>query len=153
MIVVLSFDEELVAKIVKKISKFLRQQFFFPGPMEPHPDHRNTALVVWSALQAIESSHRPDAYSYEISVQSPINILVDITAQAEEKAKVMSMYESQNKQNNYEELVTALDKGRTFSLSSDINYAEGFYRYSQNQLTKDLTGVLIDLVKAYFHFS
>jgi len=149
----LNLDEKLVVKTVNKIRQISPAVVFFPGLMEPHPDHRNTALVVWSALRAIESSQRPDAYSYEISVQSPINILVDITAQAEEKAKVMSMYESQNKQNNYEELVTALDKSRTFSLSSEIDYAEGFYRYSQNQLTKNLTEVLIDVVRGYFHFS
>jgi LmbE family N-acetylglucosaminyl deacetylase len=146
----LNFDEMLVADIVSKISQISPAAVFFPGLMEPHPDHRSASLLVWSALQGITENIRPEAYSYEISVQSPINLLVDITSQAEQKAEVMSLYNSQNIQNNYEELVTALDKGRTFSLSSEVDYAEGFYHYSRNQLKKNLTEVLVDLVRNYF---
>lgn len=147
----LNFGVALVAKIVSKITQISPSVVFFPGPMEPHPDHRNTALLVWSALQGIEANQRPDAYSYEISVQSPVNFLVDITAQAKKKAEVMSMYKSQSEQNNYEDLVTALDKARTFSLSSEVDYAEGFYRYNGKQVAKNLTEVLVDLVRNYFH--
>ena len=146
----LDFDEMLVAKIGDKINQISPAVVFFPGLMEPHPDHRSTSLLVWSALQGITEDKRPDAYSYEISVQSPVNFLVDITSQAEQKAEVMSIYNSQNMQNNYEELVTALDKGRTFSLSAEVNYAEGFYHYSRNHLEKNLTEVLVELVQDYF---
>ena len=146
----LDFDAMLVARIVDKITHILPAAVFFPGLMEPHPDHRSTALLVWSALQDLTSNKRPEAFSYEISVQSPVNFLVDITNQAQKKAEVMKIYKSQNTQNNYEELVTALDIGRTFSLSSEVHYAEGFYRYNKNQMTKNLSEVLIDLVSDYF---
>ena len=62
----------------------------------------------------------------------------------------MSIYNSQNMQNNYDELVTALDKGRTFSLTAEVKYAEGFYRYKENQMAKNLSEVLIDLISDYF---
>ena len=146
----LSFNAMLVAKIVSKINQISPAVVFFPGLMEPHPDHRTTSLLVWSALQGITENKRPDAYSYEISVQSPVNFLVDITSQAEQKSEVMSIYHSQNMQNNYDELVTALDKARTFSLSAEVNYAEGFYHYNKNQLKKNLTEILVDLVRNYF---
>jgi LmbE family N-acetylglucosaminyl deacetylase len=146
----LNFNAMLVAKIVSKINQISPAVVFFPGLMEPHPDHRTTSLLVWSALQGITDNKRPDAYSYEISVQSPVNFLVDITSQAEQKAAVMSIYNSQNMQNNYDELVTALDKGRTFSLTAEVKYAEGFYRYKENQMAKNLSEVLIDLISDYF---
>lgn len=144
----LSFNKLLVAKVMSKIREVSPAVVFFPGPMEPHPDHRNTALLVWSALQGLILKERPIAYSYEISVQNPINVLVDISMQIEEKSAVMKMYSSQNSQNNYEELVQALDKGRTFSLSDGVASAEGFYRYNDKQLENSLgvtLGNIIDL--------
>ena len=46
-----------------------------------------------------------------------------------EKNMVMQVYKSQNAENNYPELVSALNKGRTFSLPKNVKYAEGFYRF------------------------
>jgi hypothetical protein len=53
--------------------------------------------------------------------------LIDITAQSLAKEGAMQVYESQNKENNYPELVAALDKGRTFSLPKEVKFAEGFF--------------------------
>ena len=39
----------------------------------------------------------------------------------------MQIYFSQNQENNYPELVLALDKGRTFSLPQSVKFAEGFF--------------------------
>jgi LmbE family N-acetylglucosaminyl deacetylase len=117
--------------------------------MEPHPDHRNTALLVWSALQGLVVKDRPSVYSYEISVQSPINVLVDISQEHQKKSRVMAIYSSQNCQNNYEDLVRALNKSRTFSLPKGVDYAEGFYRYSEQQLENSLETTLASIVKLF----
>ena len=47
---------------------------------------------------------------------------------------LMQIYKSQNKENNYPELVLALDKGRTFSLPQEVKYAEGFFRFKASDL-------------------
>lgn len=142
-------NEPLISKIVGKIKEISPVVVFFPGPMELHPDHRNTALLVWAALQNLTVQDRPDAYSYEISVQNPVNVLVDITEQYQDKKVVMGMYSSQNSQNNYEELVRALDKGRTFSLPTEVDYAEGFYRYSERQLENSLATTLMQITSLF----
>ena len=60
----------------------------------------------------------------------------------------MEIYVSQNKENNYPELVVALDKGRTFSLSREVEFAEGFFKYQKGDLNLslgDMTHAVIDL--------
>jgi len=61
----------------------------------------------------------------------------------------MKIYASQNNQNNYEDLVHALDKARTFSLPSKVDYAEGFYCYHDSQLTHGLAETLSQIVAEY----
>ena len=60
---------------------------YFPGLLEIHPDHRTAALLVWEALQSVrEHNFYPEPISYEISVQNPINMLINISAQITKKA-------------------------------------------------------------------
>ena len=75
-------------------------------------------------------------------------MLIDITTQIEAKEGVMKVYASQNKENNYTELVIALNKGRTFSLPKDVKFAEGFFRYQIKDLDlsiDEMTHLVIDL--------
>tara|TARA_B100000686_G_scaffold328268_1_gene388080 strand:+ start:1427 stop:2155 length:729 start_codon:yes stop_codon:yes gene_type:complete len=122
---------------------------YFPGPLEIHPDHRTTAFLVWEALQKVrEQNFYPEPISYEISVQNPVNMLINISNQIKKKQKAMDLYASQNGQNNYPELVLALDKGRTFSLPTKVKFAEGFFRYQSKDLDlslKEMTKLVIDL--------
>ena len=122
---------------------------YFPGPLEIHPDHRTTALLVWEALQRVrEHNFYPQPISYEISVQSPVNMLINISDQITKKQQAMDLYVSQNIQNNYSELVLALDKGRTFSLPAAVKFAEGFFRYQSKDLDlslREMAKLVIDL--------
>ena len=84
----------------------------------------------------------------EISVQNPINILIDITEQMPEKVKAMQIYASQNQENNYPDLVTALNRSRTLTLPPDVKYSEGFFQYSEKDLQislRDMTHHIINL--------
>ena len=122
---------------------------YFPGPLEVHPDNRTTALIVWEALQRVRQENiYPEPISYEISVQNPINMLINISDQIKTKQKAMDLYVSQNGQNNYSELVLALDKGRTFSLPNKVKFAEGFFRYQTKDLDlsfREMTRLVVDL--------
>ena len=122
---------------------------YFPGPLEIHPDHRTTAFLVWEALQrAREHNFFPEPISYEISVQSPVNMLINISDQIKKKQQAMDLYVSQNIQNNYSELVLALDKGRTFTLPTEVKFAEGFFRYQSKDLDlglREMAKLVIDL--------
>jgi len=147
----LDHNESLVGKITDTIRSLAPAAVFFPGPFEIHPDHRATAFLVWSALQQLpEKGVSPEAIAYEIGVQNPVNLLIDVTDQYAEKKEAMAIYASQNNENNYEELVLALDKGRTFSLPAQVEFAEGFFRFQSKDMglsLQEVTHKIVDLYK------
>lgn len=144
----LAVTEPLIARIQQSFTQLKPRSVFFPGPMEIHPDHRAAALVVWAALQAAKLE-TITAYSYEISVQNPTNMLIDITPYVTEKARAMDVYASQNGLNSYPNLVTALDIARTFSLPEAVTHAEAFCRYQPEDLNQSLADILDIQIKAY----
>ncbi|PCJ27749.1 MAG: hypothetical protein COA96_02545 [SAR86 cluster bacterium] len=146
----LNQSEKLLSKVVHTIEDLKPASVFFPGPLEIHPDHRAAAQLIWAALQSMANADKPRAYAYEISVQNPVNIFIDITSQRECKEQAMAAYASQNSENNYEELVLSLDKGRTFSLPTEVSHAEGFYHFSEADLGLSLREVTHRIIDLYF---
>ena len=143
-------DTELVERIAAAITGLAPASVFFPGPMEIHPDHRAAGFAVWAGLQQVYQQNliRPLAIAYEISVQNPINFCIDITAEKAGKEAVMAVYASQNSENNYPELVIALNKTRTLSLAPEVGYAEGFFQFSEKDLgipLREMTHHMINL--------
>ena len=146
----LDYNESLVGKITDTIRALAPAAVFFPGPFEIHPDHRATAFLVWSALQQLHGNGIvTEAIAYEIGVQNPVNLLIDVTEQYAEKKKAMAIYASQNSENNYQELVLALDKGRTFSLPAKVEFAEGFFRFQSKDMALSLQEVTHKIVDLY----
>jgi len=146
----LDHNESLVGKITDTIRALAPAAVFFPGPFEIHPDHRATAFLVWSALQQLRGNGIvTEAIAYEIGVQNPVNLLIDVTDQYAEKKEAMAIYASQNNENNYEELVLALDKGRTFSLPAQVEFAEGFFRFQSKDMGLSLQEVTHKIVDLY----
>jgi LmbE family N-acetylglucosaminyl deacetylase len=127
----------LAQRLLDEIRGLKPSAVFFPGAFELHPDHRGCALLAWQVLQRI-GVDAPAAVSYEISTQSPVNCLVDITDVMEYKQRALQAYQSQLNQNNYVEVSTALNKLRTFTLPAKVEWAEGFYRYSPVELAGTL---------------
>lgn len=140
----------LVSKTSAAIASIGAATVFFPGPLEAHPDHRAAAQLVWLALQSSPAHEALSALSYEIGNQNPINRMLDTSAVIRDKARVMSCYNSQNSENNYEDLVLALDKGRTFTMPPEVQHCEGFYEYSPAQRGKSLREVTLEIVELYF---
>ncbi len=146
----LAVTHSLIARIMETMRKLKPQAVFFPGPMELHPDHRVAALLVWKALQLLQPLSWPiEIYSYEISVQSPANRLIDITPHVKTKEAAMAVYASQNELNSYPELVLALDKARTFTLPAHVSHAEAFCRYETNDLNFSLAEILQSKINGY----
>jgi N-acetylglucosamine malate deacetylase 1 len=128
----------LIEKVADVIGRIGAASVFFPGPLEPHPDHRMTAQVVWAGVQSLAAARRPEVYSYDISVQSPCNRLIDITAEMPAKRRAMAIYVSQNDLNAYPSLIESLNVARTFSLPAAVNHAESFYCFSDEDLRSSL---------------
>ncbi len=147
----LRVDAERTELFASAIRKLQPAAVFFPGPLEIHPDHRAAGLLAWAALQSLEAGEpKPLALSYEITALNPINLLIDITAQMRRKREAMAVYVSQNSQNSYPDYVTALNRSRSFSLSSEVIYAEGLYHYDKDQLRRPLPEVVREIVAGYF---
>ena len=130
----------LVEQIVALIRHHQPAAVFFPGVYELHPDHRATTAIVWQALSELnnQSQQQCQAISYEISVQSPVNCLVDISETMHGKRSALNVYLSQLAENNYIDVVMAMNKLRTLTLGPEVIYAEGFYKYSQSDLENSL---------------
>jgi len=143
-------SERLAERIAAAIGRLAPASVFFPGPMEIHPDHRAAGFAVWGGLQQVYQRNeiRPLAIAYEISVQNPINFCIDITDEKDGKRAVMAVYASQNSENNYSELVIALNKTRTLSLAPEVGYAEGFFQFSEKDIgipLREMTHHMINL--------
>lgn len=141
-------------KLINKIATFIEstkpQSVFFPTPMELHPDHRATAQLVWEGLIKAKS-FQGNALAYDISIQGQVNYLIDISNVIGEKSTLMSQYSSQLTENNYISIIESLDKARTYTLSSEVTAAEGFYQYPF--IEGDLTSHTIKTLKPYWEES
>ncbi len=142
----INFDDNLIQNIADIIDDSNANTVFAPSSMELHPDHRMTTELVWSALK--RTKNRPDFYTYEISVQSQINYLVDITKVMPQKKSLLSLYASQLEQNNYMDLMVSMNRLRTYTLPENIAYAEGFYYYG-NEHDMDYRAQLISDIEPY----
>jgi len=159
----LSVNQELIAKAVETVRRCSPKSVFFPAPFEPHPDHRMTMRIVWAALQSLQNQLTqaenlaannsenllPTPFSYEIGCQSPVNTALDITDVIERKREVMAFYASQNSENDYPNLVEALDRGRTFSLPEHVCAAEAFFRYQISDISKEISDLTQEFVEKY----
>lgn len=130
-------NDELSRQLAALITRHKPAAVFFPGVLELHPDHRNTALLLWRSLQLL-GAQAPLAIAYEITGQSPANCLIDITRENDAKQQAIACHASQLGENNYQEVICALNKLRTLTLSPAVQAAEAFYRYSPQELALPL---------------
>ena len=120
---------------------------FFPTPLEYHPDHRVTADLVWSSVAQM-ANFKSELYSYEITTQAPINLLIDTTDVAAEKYDVVKLYATQLTQSKYLALTRAMDTARTFTLALDRDAAEGFFHFAARDRT--LESYLLESATKFF---
>jgi|GEM_PF-734344 len=97
---------------------------FFPSMLEPHPDHRAAAVLAWETLRQLNFPAQP--IGFDISVQGMSTLLVDITPVMAQKLAAMRCHASQEAQRPYHERILALNRSRTWSLPTEVQYAESF---------------------------
>ncbi len=145
-------DRELkvTLQLKKRVSDLINDiqpaSIFFPSPMEYHPDHRTAAELVWEGLQEARFSGR--ALSYSISSPGRINHLIDISSVVKEKNELISFFKSQLKENNYNDVINALDRSRTYTLPKDVIAAEGFFEFQTGNV--DLATQVLSALRPYW---
>ncbi len=140
-------NQQTIAKAKALITNTKVASIFFPTVLEYHPDHRSTAELVWTARNEL-TEFEGQMYSYEITTQAPINLLIDTSDVALEKYSVVDLYATQLTQSKYLALTQAMDTARTFTLPLDITAAEGFFHYADT--TVSLEEQLFTSVAHYF---
>lgn len=116
------FPNEKLFGVLKEVRP---RTVFLPALQEFHPDHRATTNLLWEAL--CESEYEGELWLYEISRQSEVNRLIDITSALKQKLKATRCYQSQLRQNNYESVILGLNQARSYTLGPEVTHAEGFW--------------------------
>ena len=145
----LDMNEFTIKQAKEQIDRVRPKAVFFPGVYELHPDHRAAAQIVWKALQT-DNNEQIVPVSYEVLVQSPVNLLVDVSNTMYKKKAAIACYASQLAENRYLDISMAMARLRTLTLGSEVNYAEGFYRFGPNDLTSDLESCFKGKLSRFF---
>lgn len=144
----LTVDALSIERVAAYIEQVAPASIFFPSLLEYHPDHRATAFILASAVLSLPKREMC-CFSYDISVHGFINRLIDISSVVEKKAQAMDVYLSQLEENQYSDLVLALNRTRAYTLSDSITHAEGLYQFARDEL-QDLKGFMKNRVTRYW---
>jgi len=143
----LALSEALLERIETLLTAIRPRAVFFPGVFELHPDHRACALLVWEALRC-HGDAAVQAVAYEITAQSPVNCLVDITAVMPLKQQAIAAYRSQHANKDYGAIEAAFNRVRSLTLGTEVQWAEGFWKYSAEERQDTLQAWLLQRVTA-----
>ncbi len=143
-------DGKLVEKlkeIEEKLKEILLKErydgIFCPSFFEKNKDHKALAYSLIKILQSIrikdsfqEKFWNTKVYFYEIYEPQNVNLLFDISDLIEKKIEAIRSFNSQLKIKDFERQILGLNAYRTFTLSKDYKYAEGYLSYKFQDILK-----------------
>lgn len=127
-------DEGLVQRVTQALADRGADLLYAPSPWEFHPDHRQAAAI---AAEAVRRTGTRIAY-YEVGAPLRPNLLLDITALAETKARAMQCFGSQQDHQDYGRQIRALNEYRSYSLPREVLAAEAYLLLSAADLDAGL---------------
>ncbi len=108
--------------MVKEVSEYSADLVFVPSPLENHDQH----LEVFSSyLDALKMVGKVDTALFEVWATVVPNMVVDITEQAERKAKAIAAHATQVKKVDYVNMAKGLNQYRAISCQGS-GQAEAF---------------------------
>ena len=107
-----------------------------PSLWEIHPDHLAAARATLEAVAELVKTREnaPILMFYEIGAPQRVDFLLDITSVWPLKLQAMQDFASQNSMQDYPRLIEALNAYRTYTLPSEVRYAEGYTLVSPQML-------------------
>ncbi len=121
----LEFGEELVERVRGAVVACGADLIYSPSLREVHPDHRVLAMAVTEALRRLGGGLR--VAFYEVGIPLAPNLLLDISDLISIKGEAMSCFISQLAIQRYDQHIVALNRYRTYTLSSEVAAAEAFF--------------------------
>lgn len=145
-------QEKIEEKIREIISKDFYDGIFCPSFEEFHKDHKTIAFSLIKILQAIriddslqEKIWNTKFYFYEIFQAQKVNSLFDITEFIDLKKEAIKKFESQLEKKDFLSQIIGLNSYRSFTLSKESKFAEGFITFNfQEILKKPITDFIKD---------
>lgn len=123
----LAGHEGLVTAVLGQIQNLDPQVVLAPSLQEIHPDHLGLARAVIAALSQLrELQPKPVLMQYEVGAMLTANMLVDITPVWALKHQAMHCFVSQLKQQDYARHIEGLNTFRTYTLTSEVKFAEAY---------------------------
>jgi O-antigen biosynthesis protein len=121
----LTTSSALVKKLTALIQSLQIDLVYAPSPWEIHPDHRQAALLAAYSVLNVGGPCR--LAFYEVGNPLRPNLLLDITGpRVDLKRQAMDCFASQQIYQDYSEKILALNRYRSYTLSSEVMYAEAF---------------------------
>jgi LmbE family N-acetylglucosaminyl deacetylase/glycosyltransferase involved in cell wall biosynthesis len=133
-------DRSLVAneKLIKRLSKLLDSYrptlVYAPSPLEFHPDHRATAMLLWQAVQ--HAGIETQVAFYEVNHPLNVNTLVDISEVIEQKRQACDAYKSQLQYCPYTEFAVSLNRFRALTVAGSCGYVEGYFLLDSREIAR-----------------
>jgi len=123
-----------LAQMISLLNDYTPQLVYVPSPMEFHPDHRATCFLLCDAIAGYAGDF--EVAFYELGQPICVNRLVDITPVLDQKKNAVGVYESQLKEQPYDEVCFSLDRYRSMTLPDTMTHAEGFSLWSAALIKK-----------------
>ncbi len=135
--------KEIEEKLKEILLKEKYEGIFCPSFFEKNKDHKALAYSLIKILQSIrikdsfqENFWNTMIYFYEIYEPQKVNLLFDISDLIEKKIEAIRSFNSQLRIKDFERLVLGLNAYRTFTLSKDYKYVEGYLSYKFQDILK-----------------
>ena len=121
----LAATTEVMAKLEAVLAELQPDLVYVPFFLDPHPDHRAVDDILVSVAEAGRYRFRCCAYE----TWSPLipNVLVDVSAQMQDKLAAIRCHASQVRCIDYARLIEGLNIYRTIQCAERVQYAEAFY--------------------------
>lgn len=124
----LSGQADLAGRVLEIMHRTQVTLVLAPSLWEIHPDHLATSRAVWSAVAQMHAlgSPLPALMFYEVGSPLRPNCLMDCTDVWHKKVAAMQCFESQMAVQDYARHITALNAYRTYTLATEVRFAEAF---------------------------
>ena len=131
----IEYGEKLIQEILATIGEIDADLIYAPSIFEMHPDHRVVGMAVLEAARRMGTTIR--VALYEVGIPLHPNQLLDISSLVERKARAMACFVSQNARQRYDQHIAALNRFRTYTLTSEVTAAEAYLLVSAEELALD----------------
>ncbi|NJN45511.1 MAG: glycosyltransferase [Candidatus Competibacteraceae bacterium] len=126
--------ETLINRLVVLLQHYQPELVYAPSPLEFHPDHQATAMLLWRAVQ--HAHIELQVAFYEVNRPLNVNTLVDISGVIDQKRQACDAYISQLQYCPYTDFAVSLNRFRALTVSGSCSYVEGYCVLSSREIAR-----------------